>query len=90
MSNKAILIRLLKDIDEYDSRRKYRDGFAQKFIDAIESLEGVPYSVITKARDWQYKIETEGYFDDEDFKTEIDNVIPQVKNWINDLIEAHS
>lgn len=90
MSNKTILVRLLKDIEEYDSSHKDRDGFAQRFIDAVESLEGVPYTVVTEARDWQYKIETEGYFADEDFETEIEEVIPQLKGWISGLIETHS
>ena len=90
MSNKTILARLLKDIEEYDSSRKNRDGFAQRFVDAIESLEGLPYAVIIEARDWQYKVETERYFDDEDFETEIEEVIPQLKGWINGLIADQS
>ncbi|PCJ15439.1 MAG: hypothetical protein COB04_13185 [Gammaproteobacteria bacterium] len=90
MSNISILERLLKDIEAYDSSRKDRDGFARRFIDAIESLEAVPYTVITEARDWQYNIETEGYFEDEDCEANIEEVIPKLKAWIHGLIEAHS
>tara|TARA_Y100000588_G_scaffold365768_1_gene430814 strand:+ start:74 stop:346 length:273 start_codon:yes stop_codon:yes gene_type:complete len=90
MSNKTILVRLLEDIEEYDSSRKNRDGFAKRFIDAVEALEGIPYCVITEAREWHYKIETEGYFDDEDFEIEIEEVIPQLKGWISSLIVVYS
>ncbi|MEZ5525343.1 MAG: hypothetical protein R3E62_10350 [Pseudomonadales bacterium] len=59
MSNQTILERLLAEIDDYEVNRKNRDSFAQRVYESIEALEGVPYSVLEKGRDWQYKIETE-------------------------------
>jgi len=90
MSNKSVLKKLLLDIDEYEQSRKDRDVFAQRIADSIESLEGIPYSVITEARDWRYRIETEGFFDDQDFESEIEEVIPKLKEWVNELIATHS
>lgn len=89
MSNKTVLERLLIEIDEYDINRKDRDAFAQRVHESIEALEGVPYSVQQQCRDWQYKIETEGYFSEEGFESEIQEVIPKLKEWINELIKAH-
>ncbi|MFO6422970.1 hypothetical protein [Motilimonas sp. KMU-193] len=90
MSNKSVLERLLVEIDEYDKNRKDRDAFAQKVYDSIEALEGIPYSVHQEGRDWQYKIETEGYFHEEGFESETQEVIPKLKEWVNELIQAHS
>lgn len=90
MSNKSVLERLLAEIDGYDKNRRDRDAFAQRVYESIEALEGVPYSVLQQCRDWQYKIETEGYFDDEGFESEIQEVIPKLKEWVNELIQAHS
>ncbi|WP_119394673.1 hypothetical protein [Salinibius halmophilus] len=90
MSNKAVLERLLIEIDDYDKNRKDRDAFAQRVYESIEALEGFPYSVYQQGRDWQYKIETEGYFDEEGFESEIQEVIPKLKEWVNELIQAHS
>ncbi|EGG92799.1 hypothetical protein IMCC1989_2796 [gamma proteobacterium IMCC1989] len=90
MSNKTVLERLLVEIDEYDKNRKDRDTFSQRVYESIEALEGVPYSVLQQGRDWQHKIETEGYFDEEGFESEIQEVIPKFKEWINELIQVHS
>jgi len=90
MSNKSVLERLLAEIDEYDKSRRDRDAFAQRVYESIEALEGIPYSVQQQCRDWQYKIETEGYFEEEGFESEIQEVIPKLKEWVNELIQAHS
>jgi hypothetical protein len=90
MSNKTVLERLLVEIDKYENNRKDQDAFAQRVYESIEALEGVPYSVLQKGRDWQYKIETEGYFDEEGFESEIQEVIPKLKEWVNELIRTHS
>ncbi len=90
MSNKTVLERLLLEINDYERNRSDRNAFAQRFVDAIEALERVPYSVNTAARDWQYKIETEGYFEEEGFESEIEVVIPKLKEWVNSLIETFS
>jgi FtsZ-binding cell division protein ZapB len=90
MSNKTILERLLVEIDEYDKNRRDRDAIAQRVHESIEALEGIPYSVHQQGRDWQYKIETEGYFDEEGFESNIQEVIPKLKEWVNELIQAHS
>ena len=90
MSNKTVLERLLVEIEEYDKSRNDRDAFAQRVYESIEALEGIPYSVHQQGRDWQYKIETEGYFDEEGFESEINEVIPKLKAWVNELIQSHS
>ncbi|RQM64665.1 hypothetical protein [Aeromonas enteropelogenes] len=90
MSNKTVLERLLVEIDEYDKNRNDRDAFAQRVYESIEALEGIPYSVHQQGRDWQYKIETEGYFDEEGFVSELNELIPKLKAWINDLIQSQS
>ena len=89
MSNKTVLERLLIEIDEYDKHRNDRDAFAKRVCDSIEALEGIPYSVHQDVRDWQYKIETEGYFDEERFESEIQEVIPMLKQWVHELIRAY-
>jgi hypothetical protein len=32
----------------------------------------------------------EDYFDEEGFEAEIQEVIPKLKQWVNELIQAHS
>ncbi|MDO6583251.1 hypothetical protein Q4491_18065 [Photobacterium sp. 2_MG-2023] len=90
MSNKTVLERLLVEIDQYDKNRSNRDAFAQRVYESIEALEGIPYSVHQQVRDWQYKIETEGYFEEEDFESKLEEVIPKLKAWVNELIQTHS
>jgi hypothetical protein len=90
MSNKSVLERLLVEIDVYETNRNDRDAFAKRVAESIEALEGVPYSVNQEARDWQYKIETECYFDEEGFESRIDEVIPKLKEWVNVLIQTNS
>ena len=90
MSNKTILERLLIEIDAYDKNSEDRDSFSKRFSDSIEALDSVPYSIIQESRDWCYKIETEGYFDEEGYESELEKVIPELKVWIQRLLEAHS
>ncbi|MBW3528931.1 hypothetical protein KO533_20515 [Shewanella sp. NKUCC05_KAH] len=90
MSNKTVLERLLNEIEKYDKNRNDRDAFAQIVYESIEALEGIPYSVHQQGRDWQYKIETEEYFDKEGFESEINEVIPKLKAWVDELIQSHS
>lgn len=90
MSNKSILERLLIEIEKYEAATEKRDEFAARFTSAIEALEATPYSVLQESRDWQYRIEMEGYFDEEGFESENEVVIPKLKNWVRDLIQKHS
>lgn len=90
MSNRTILQRLINEIEAYEQNRSNRDAFAKRFSDSIEALEGIPYSLITEMREWQYKIETEGYFDDEDLESKDEEVIPRAKAWVKSLIENYS
>lgn len=90
MSNRTVLERLLVEIGEYDSNRRDRDALAKRVAESIEALDGVPYSVIRKGRDWQYKIETESYFNEEGFESELDEVIPKLKEWVGAIIETYS
>ncbi|MFK7997680.1 MAG: hypothetical protein AB8B87_26375 [Granulosicoccus sp.] len=79
MSNKTVLERLLVAIDEYDRKQTDSDAFAQRLVQSIQALEGAFYSVLLESRDWQYKIGTEGYFDEEEFELEFKAVIPSLK-----------
>ena len=90
MSNKSILERLLVEIEKYEASPKQRDEFAANFTNSIEALEAIPYSVLQESRDWQYRIEMEGYFDEEGFESETEVVIPKLKNWVNGLIQKYS
>ncbi|MES2823564.1 MAG: hypothetical protein V4732_08180 [Pseudomonadota bacterium] len=90
MSNRTVLERLLIEISGYDKNRQNRDAFARRVVESIEALEGVPYSVNQKSRDWQYKIETEGYFDEEGFESQSEEVIPHLIIWVKELIHAYS
>lgn len=90
MSNKSVLENLLSEISEYEIARLDRDSFAERFQRTIEALDAIPYSVITESRDWQYKIETEGYFDEEGFESESEDVITNLKLWVTALIASHS
>ena len=89
MSNKTVLERLLVEIDKYSKNRKDRGAFANRVYESIEALEGIPYAVHQQGRDWQYKIETEGYFDEEGFESETQEVIPKLREWVNGLIQYH-
>lgn len=90
MSNKTVLERLLVEIDEYDKNRKDHDAFAKRVYESIEALEGIPYLVHQQCRDWLYQIETEGYFDEEGFESSVQEVIPKLKEWVNELVQVHS
>ena len=90
MSNKSILERLLVEIEKYEVSPKERDEFSINFINAIEALEAIPYSVLQESRDWQYRIEMEGYCDEEGFESENEVVTPKLKSWVNDLIQKYS
>ena len=89
MSNKSVLKRLLIDLEEYDRERKNRDAVAERLVKTIEAMEGIPYAVITAAREWQYKLEMEDYFDEGEFKSEFDELVPKVKEWAVDLIDVY-
>jgi hypothetical protein len=90
MSNKTILEKLLVEIEAYDKNSEDRDSFAIRLADSIEALESIPYSIVQESRGWCYKLETEGYFDEEGCESELEKVIPELKVWIQRLLEAHS
>lgn len=90
MSNSSVLLQLLSELSEYNESRKDRDLFAKRFSESIEALEGIPYSIITQARDWEYKIEMEGFYDDDNFESDLDQVIPKLQKWVNELLNTYS
>ena len=90
MSNRTVLERLLVEIVGYDRNRQDRDAFASRLTESIEALDGVPYSVIEQGRDWRYKIETEGYFDEEGFESQLDKLVAEPKEWVSELIVDYS
>lgn len=60
MHNRIIIDTLLIDIDHFANSKLNRADFALEFIEKVESLEDLPFQMLDEARDWQYKIETEG------------------------------
>ena len=70
MSNISIILRLEEKLSSYLLKKVTKEEFVKFLNDSIEALEGVDYSVIQKARDFQYKFEVAD-FHDEDPEIEI-------------------
>ena len=51
----------------------------------IEALENIPYSEITKAREWQYQFEMAALIDGEEFVSDYDVVIKKIVKWLSEL-----
>ncbi|MFT6028613.1 MAG: hypothetical protein ACI8O8_000338 [Oleiphilaceae bacterium] len=88
MSNRSTLENFLTDISHFCNSRESRSDFAIRFIEAIESLDDIPFSVIDEARDWQYKIETEGYVDQERYEKLNSALLSELSQWIKDLLRV--
>tara|TARA_R110001599_G_scaffold157377_1_gene343510 strand:- start:901 stop:1161 length:261 start_codon:yes stop_codon:yes gene_type:complete len=86
MTNTKILEELLIEIDNCAKSQTKRADFALTFIEAIESLDDLPFSVIDEARDWQYKIETMG----DALQTPTDSQNKALKTWIKRLITTYA
>ena len=89
MSNKATLQNLLNDINQYSNSRDNRSDFALNFIDAIESLDDIPFSIMDEARDWQYRIETDGYVDEAGYEKPNKQLFSQLSLWVKSLIRSY-
>tara|TARA_R110001592_G_scaffold138511_5_gene357751 strand:+ start:52277 stop:52549 length:273 start_codon:yes stop_codon:yes gene_type:complete len=89
MTNRAILKQLLNDIKQYSNSRENRSDFAISFIDAIESLEDIPFSIMNEARDWQYRIETDGYVDKAGYEKLNKQLFAQLSLWVNNLLRSY-
>jgi hypothetical protein len=89
MSNRSVLENLLTDISHYSNSRENRSDFAIRFIVAIESLDDIPFSVIDDARDWQYKIETEGYVDQESSEKLTSALLSDLSQWVKGLLRIY-
>ena len=90
MTNKSILERLIIDTNNYSKNKQNRADFAISFIDAIESLEDIPFSVIDEARDWQYKIETDGYVDQIAYEKQTSGLLVNLNHWLKALLKSYS
>ena len=81
-TNKKILDNLLIEIDNFSSLKIDRADFALSFIEAIESLDDIPFTYIDEARDWQYRIETAG----DTLNTSAKQNTQALKQWVKRLI----
>ena len=90
MSNQLILETLLVDIQHFAISRQNRSDFAINFIEAIEALEDVPFEVIDQARDWEYRIETEGYVDGAGYEGVNHRLFAELKAWVTKLKNNYS
>ncbi len=89
MSNRSILEKLIQDINIYTKTKQDRSDFASIFMEAIESLEDVPFSVIDEARDWQYKIETENSVDQESHEKRNSKLLANLSLWVKRLMSSY-
>ena len=89
MSNRSVLENLLSDISHYSNSGENRSDFAIRFMDAIESLDDIPFTVIDEARDWQYKIETEGYVDQGSYEKPNSALLSKLSQWIKGLLRIY-
>ncbi len=90
MTNRAVLEELLIQIQSHSISQQSRADFALSFIDAIESLEDISFSIIDKARDWQYRIETEGYVDQKGFENMDNALLAGITHWLKTLLKNYS
>ncbi len=81
-TNKEILDALLIEIDNFSSLKIDRTDFALSFIEAIESLDEVPFTYIDEARDWQYRLETAG----DTLNASTKQNSNALKHWVKQLI----
>tara|TARA_R110002167_G_scaffold37563_22_gene117690 strand:+ start:523 stop:783 length:261 start_codon:yes stop_codon:yes gene_type:complete len=86
MTNRKTLEGLLLEVELYAKSETGRADFALIFIEAIESLEDIPFSITDEAHDWQYKIETEG----DTLHRPSDSQIRALKVWIKSVITAYT
>lgn len=86
MTTRNALEGLLIELDNFSSSQRNRADFALALIETIESLEDIPFSVIDEARDWQYKIETDG----DALHTSSGTQNKALKVWIKNLITTYA
>lgn len=85
MSNRELLKRLINEVQDYSSSGIDRSEFSLYFFDTIESLEDIPFSVIDEAREWQYKLETQG-----DALHTTNGISKALMVWLNKLLVQYA
>tara|TARA_R110001592_G_scaffold91754_1_gene268205 strand:+ start:16608 stop:16868 length:261 start_codon:yes stop_codon:yes gene_type:complete len=86
MTIKNELESLLIELDKYAKSQTNRADFALTFIETIESLDDLPFSILDEAREWQYKIETEG----DSLQSASNTLNNSLKIWIKRLITTYA
>ena len=86
MTTRQSLEDLLSEIDNYANDQVSRADFALTFIETIEVLDDIPFSIIDEARDWQYKIETQG----DTLQASSGSQNKALKAWLRRLIETYA
>lgn len=82
MSNLSIIERLENELAAYAEGKVRRDEFVSFLSNSIQALEGVPLNVIHELRDHQYDVQTEGYFEDEDYEANRTSVLKNLAEWL--------
>lgn len=85
MSNLTILERLEDALEAYGNGMFSRNAFVDFLSDSIRALESVPLAVTHELWRHEYAIETEGYFDEEEFESRPDLAQEGLRSWIHEL-----
>jgi len=85
MSNLSVLERLEESLANYEQGEISRQDFLVFLSSSIKALEGAPYSVTTDLGAHESNIETEEYFDNEEFWPEQIDAKAELKAWLQEL-----
>ncbi len=85
MSNASVLARLDRALQDLEERRMTAEGFLSVFIGSIQALDAVPYAVITRMRELQYRLEVSRYAEEEECLSNLPDVIQEVRRFIEEL-----
>jgi hypothetical protein len=87
MSNTAIINRLETRLEDFLLHKSDLFEFSDDLMNSIDALEGIDYSIIQKARDFQYKFEIADFNDENEEIETLDNVVADFKKWLKTIKE---
>ncbi len=85
MSNLSVIESLERELDLYKSGQFSRDQIGKRLKDHIEALEGIPYSVIKEAGHFQYELEIDGFYFEEECESKSDELHAKIREWLFEL-----
>lgn len=89
MSNVTLIESLERELDLYKSGQFPRDQIAKRLKDHIDALEGIPYSVIKEAGQFQYELEIDGFYCEEGSVSKSDELHAKIRDWLRELREKY-